>query len=92
MKLSPSQQKIVDYLAGGEWKCMATPTLFIKDDRKRISELNAKGLLIEGKKCDGRCGINHSGHIFMRRLAVAPKKQEVEFVLNNEGVTIARLI
>lgn len=44
----------------------------IKDDRKRISELNSgymleKGYQIEGKPCDGRCGKNHSSGLFMRK-------------------------
>lgn len=68
MKLTPQQKQITDYLAGGDWKCMATPDFFIKDDRKRISELNQKGYTINGKPCDGRCGIKHSSRIYMRQM------------------------
>lgn len=74
-KLSPQQQKIVDYLADGEWRCFATPDFFIKDDRKRISELNAMGYVIEGMKCDGRCDVKHSSNVFMRRLVERPRKK-----------------
>lgn len=57
MKLSPSHKKILAYLADGDWHCMANANFFMKDDRKRISELNARGYVIEGVKCDGRCGV-----------------------------------
>ena len=72
---TPQQQKIIDYLRDQQWHCMATPGFFIKDDRKRISELNqegsylhGKGYYVNGMKCDGRCGVKHSARIFMRRI------------------------
>lgn len=74
MKLSPQQKLITDYLKDGEWHCMATPQFFIKDDRKRISELNQKGFTIEGKPCDGICGIKHSSNVYMRRIVQKPTK------------------
>lgn len=61
-------EQILDYLKDGEWHCMATATFFIKDDRKRISELNKQGFVIEGVPCDGNCGVKHSSNIFMRKL------------------------
>ena len=75
MRLSPNQRKIVDYLADGEWRCFATPDFFMKDDRKRISELNAMGFVIEGMKCDGRCGIKHKSNVLMRRLVERAKRE-----------------
>jgi len=71
-KLSPQQQLIMDYLKDGEWHCMANPGFYMKDDRKRISDLNkigkAENFEIEGAVCDGRCGIQHQAQIKMRRL------------------------
>lgn len=46
---------------------MANPGFYMKDDRKRISELNNSGYVIEGKPCDGRCQVAHSSRVFMRR-------------------------
>lgn len=74
MKLSRQKQQIIDYLADGEWKCFATPNFFIKDDRKRISELNEMGYEIDGKPCDKRCNIKHSSGVFMRKLVSTPTK------------------
>ena len=42
MKLTPQQQQIVDMLADGRKHC-PTVELFMKDDRKRISELRYLG-------------------------------------------------
>lgn len=71
-KLTPQQKKILDYLADGEWHCMANANFYMKDDRKRISELNDKGYDIQGERCKGMCGIKHSAGIYMRRLAALP--------------------
>jgi hypothetical protein len=71
MKLSPQQETIVDVLRDKGWHC-SSEFGYIKDDRRRIFELNegymlSKGYQIEGKRCDGRCGKNHSSGLFMRR-------------------------
>lgn len=75
---SPDQQRIIDILRDGSWHCVFSE-LVIKDDRKRISEINVKlephGYEIIAYKCDGRCRINHSSRIFMRRLM---KKSEIK--------------
>ena len=96
MELSPQQQKVVDFLADGEWHCMADD-FFMKDDRKRISELNALKFEIKGTKCDKRCGINHSSRVQMRKLIsrpdgieIKPKQQVVEFVMR-DGVRVAKI-
>ena len=71
------EQIIIDYLQGGEWKCV-WQAYKIKDDRARISGINKKfkagkiNFWIEGKRCDGRCGMKHESNIFMRRLRKAP--------------------
>lgn len=90
-KLAPNHKKILDYLADGKWHCMANAHFYMKDDRKRISELNAMGYAIEGTKCDKRCGVAHSSNIFMRRLLEAPTKPQVVFKEVN-GETIAILL
>jgi hypothetical protein len=87
MKLSPQKQKIIDYLKGGEWKCMASAGFFIKDDRKRISELKEAGYEIDGKPCDKRCGTNHSSGIFMRKLVNSPMRTIYKYALIN-GVRV----
>lgn len=72
--MNPETQKarILEYLKGGHWQCFASDKFFIKDDRKRISELNQSGYRIIGTPCDGRCGINHHSRVFMRRLVGKP--------------------
>lgn len=86
-KLSPQKQQIIDFLEDGEWHCFATPSFFIKDDRKRISELNEAGYNIIGMKCDGRCGTSHSSGVFMRKLDGKPvvKKQVVTQMFDAKG-------
>lgn len=77
-KLTPQQKVIVDYLADGKWHCMTSKDFFMKDDRKRISELNQKGYTIESSKCDRRCGIQHSSPVLMRRLLAVPPPSPYE--------------
>ena len=45
----------------------------MKDDRKRISELNEIGFEIIGFKCDRRCGVKHSSRVLMRKLKHSPE-------------------
>lgn len=71
-KVTPQQEFILDILRDKQWHCQTEWLGRIKDDRKRISELNAgymkeKGYFINGKRCDGRCGKNHSSNLYMRR-------------------------
>lgn len=70
--LTPQQGQIIDYLNDGEWHCMANPGFYMKDDRTRISELIRKGYEIQSQPCDGRCRVDHSARIFMRKLVEAP--------------------
>lgn len=72
MQLTPQQQKIIDHLSDGKFHCMASG-FFMKDDRKRISELNDIGFEIVGFKCDRRCGVKHSSRILMRKLKSVPE-------------------
>ena len=43
-------------------------TMFIRDHRKRVSELIEKGHKIESEPCRGECGKNHNSNIYKRRL------------------------
>lgn len=84
MKLSPQKELIVSKLRDLEWHCQTEWLGLIKDDRKRISELNQtymreKGYEIIGQRCDGRCGKKHSSTLFMRKAVPlrAPAKYQV---------------
>ena len=71
MKPNPQQEKILELHRGGEWVC-STAYEFIRDHRKRISELNLgylkkKGYVLRAIPCDGRCGKTHSSQLVMRR-------------------------
>ena len=58
--------KILNLLSDGEYHCgLEINRLKIKDDRKRISELNKSGYLILGEVCDIH---PHDSRLFMRRL------------------------
>jgi hypothetical protein len=58
--------KILNLLQDRKWHCgLAINRLEIKDDRKRISELNHSGYLILGEPCDIHI---HDSRIFMRKL------------------------
>ena len=59
--------RILEWLSDGTWKC-STEIDFMRDARKRISELRQKGYRIEGIPCDGRCGVRHHSRLYMRRL------------------------
>ena len=73
IRWSPAQEKIIAPLRDMSWHCLFSE-IVMKDDRKRISEINEKlseqgqGYKVIGKLCDGRCGIRHSSRIFMRRI------------------------
>ncbi len=80
MTLSPQKQTILAILRDMQWHC-SSEFGYIKDDRKRLSELNAgymaeKGYEIVGKPCDGRCRKNHSSGLFMRKAQKLHKHDE----------------
>lgn len=62
------QQQILNYLSDREWHCMANANFYMKDDRKRISELRDQGHIILSQPCDGRCGVKHNSRLLMRKL------------------------
>ncbi len=73
MKTNKSHHsKIIDLLSDGEYHCgLEINKLKIKDDRKRISELNHSGYLIVGEVCNLHV---HNSRLFMRKLIRVPKK------------------
>ena len=82
MKENKTQhEKILDIHSDGQWHC-STEIEYIRDQRKRISELNAEQRektgydMFEAISCDGRCGKTHNSRLFMRRLN--RQKQEEE--------------
>ena len=70
--LSPQKQKIFDLYSGKGWVC-STAIHFIRDYRKRISELNAMGFEILGMKCDRYCKVQHASNVLMRKLKRVPE-------------------
>ena len=69
--MTPQQTQIINLLSDGEYHC-PTAELFMKDDRKRISELRKMGYEFDSPPCDKKCGINHSSRVVMRRLMAEP--------------------
>ena len=73
-KLTPQQEKILKIHRDMDWHC-STSYEYIRDHRKRISELNdpitgylySKGYQLVARKCDGRCGKQHNSMVAMRR-------------------------
>jgi len=95
MKYSPQKKKIYELFKDGEFHC-STEITFIRDYRKRISEMNRangeeKGMeMFDSMPCDKRCGQNHESNIYMYRLKEKPKQQKVDFILKN-GIRYAKL-
>lgn len=86
-KLSPQQEKILAIHRDGNWHC-STEYEFIRDHRKRISELNegylkSRGFTLNGKPCDGRCGKNHSSGLYMRKAVRLSEKTPEQLALDS---------
>ena len=66
--METDHQRILNWLSDGQWHC-STELDYMRDARKRISELNKPEVRIDGISCDGRCGTTHkSKSLKMRRL------------------------
>lgn len=66
-----NHEQILDVLrrANGGWVCTTVfDTMFIRDHRKRVSELVQEGHKIESEQCRGECGKSHNSNIYKRRL------------------------
>lgn len=82
MKNSHHQQ-LIELHKNGNWIC-STTIEYMRDHRKRYSELSAKGFIFEATPCDGRCDKQHSSRLFMRRLMQKPTKL-VSKIVEREG-------
>lgn len=91
MKLSPQKKYLIDLYKDGGWK-FSTAIQFVRDFRKRFSELRTQGYDIQSMVCDKRCGVNHTANIHMYRIADVPKKQIYIYDLNSEGVRVPRAV
>lgn len=66
-------QKILNLLSDQKWHCGQEITnLYIKDDRRRITDLKKIGYVIESQRCNLPGHIHPSG-LFMRRLVGTPQ-------------------
>lgn len=72
-KLSPQQKILVDLHKTGNWVC-STEIEYMRDHRKRYSELTEKGFVFEAEPCNGVCLKKHASKLFMRRIAQKPTK------------------
>lgn len=71
MKLTPQHERILAIHADGDWHC-STEIEFIRDQRKRISELNHGGYTFESMKCNICAPHKHNSNLKMRRLVTNP--------------------
>lgn len=67
MHLTPQQQLIIAMLADGEYHC-PTIELYMKDDRKRISELKQMGYNIDSTKYCTTEVHHHKSKVKLRKL------------------------
>ena len=76
MKLSPQKQYLFSLLKNGEWICSnAIDPFILRDHRKRLSEMNREGFVIESEVC--HCERKHRAGVHKYRLVDVPK-HEVE--------------
>src|SRR3990167_6745523 len=68
-QMTPQQNQILNMHADSQWHC-PTKELYMKDDRKRYSELRRKGYKFESRACE--LGHNHNSRVFMRKLIEEP--------------------
>ena len=64
------KQQILNLHKDDRWVC-STELEFMRDHRKRYSELSKAGYVFEARKCDIK-GHVHTSPLFMRRLVATP--------------------
>lgn len=79
MKHKTHHQQLLELHKKGNWVC-STSIEYIRDHRKRYSELSTKGFVFEGEPCDGFCGTKHTSKVFMRRLVQSATKTVTKVV------------
>ena len=72
--MTPQQKRIIEIQEDGTWHC-PTKELFMKDDRKRYSELRQKGYVFDSRPCE--LGHNHLSRVFMRKLIGEPGPEPI---------------
>ena len=88
MNLSPQKQKLYDMYKHGDWVC-STAILFIRDFRKRISEMRDMGYNFQSMRCDGRCGTKHASNVHMYKLDGEPMRTVYKYELV-DGMRVPR--
>ena len=76
-------QRLLELHKDGSWVCSGEIE-YIRDHRKRYSELKGKGYVFQSEPCNGFCGTKHTSRIFMRRLVERPTKL-VSKVVEKDG-------
>lgn len=88
MKKNTHHEQLLAIHRDMQWHC-STEYEYMRDHRKRLSELNLgylleKGYQLVAKKCDGRCGKKHNSMVAMRRAekiaAPTPEKPSPTFL------------
>jgi len=82
--------QLIELHKNGEWVC-STTIEYMRDHRKRYSELATKGYTFDAIPCSGVCGKKHSSRLFMRRLKSKPPVQVVKLVERADGTRVAQL-
>lgn len=67
--------QIIELLSDGRYHC-PTNELFMKDDRRRFSDLREKGFEFHSPKCD--LGHNHNSGVVMRKITKWPEEKKEE--------------
>lgn len=74
-------QKILNLLSDHKWHCgQELNDLYIKDDRRRITDLKRKGYQIESQLCN--LGHIHNSRLYMRRLK--PTESQIVYDFREE--------
>ena len=75
MRLTPQQKQLLKLLMDGQWHC-STEIEFMRDARKRLSEIRALGYYIKGEKCNKH---PHKSALHMLRWE---RKEPVKYVFD----------
>lgn len=71
--MTPQQKQIIEMLADRKYHC-PTVELYLKDDRKRISELNKMNYVIIGDKYCEDPYHRHMSKVKLRKLLLTPEE------------------
>lgn len=89
MKLSPQKKYLYNLLKDGGWVCSnEIDPFYVRDYRKRLSEMRGEGFVLESEVC--HCERKHRARVHKYRLVEAPKRPIYEYILEN-GIRIPRL-